>query len=735
MPTEVEELRLVITLTDNASAGIAALRAQFAQLGSGATAGNVERFKRGHNELAKQIKELSELTVSGEKAMLSFIGKFGIAGAAVAGFGLILTEGIKGLNEFSAKITDLNNRARVMGVHPAVLKNIEEQLDRIGVTADITDANVSRFNEAYAKMGIRGSKEHLALVQSAGRFNNEMEASIQSVLAQRTQASRMNEALAQSQTVFNERMKDTNNNITDATEFTKKFLAAWGIDPTFALIKHLQETSQEEIERMDQRTKATAEWHKGVKDLKHEWEDWMDEIKTSALSPDGILVQGLQLAITLTKTLHELWNQPITGKVAGAAADVGSLALNPQMIPVRIAKELYDRLHAKPPVQDQTGKSMADQLGAGNLPPAEGAEGRASHLMSSMSDDAETHTDTMKDNTGQLKRLNDYLAAQQLGVGGGGVGSGAGGGGGGGAQASSNARVASADASDGTKRAVGDTSSPSSDGRGNQPSVGPSMSGGGGDIFGGGRGLSGGTAPITVPGGGGDKFTPGKTFPGTYPTESELSDKSRAAGERFNNPFNMWYDRYAKGQGGLPGKQITQFDTPSVFPSKQAGAAAAIRKMANSPLYSGKTMQDLIGTWVGHGESYAPIIEGMTGISRNTKITPEFLASEDGLKFLKAMSRYETKSSEPYHLTDEQWREARTSALAKTSSDEARNMVDRRSVKTVKVDATGKVAVNIGGGSGSDATLGSERLFKPTSPERSTQMQPASTGPRAIEAD
>jgi hypothetical protein len=56
-----------------------------------------------------------------------------------------------------------------------------------------------------------------------------------------------------------------------------------------------------------------------------------------------------------------------------------------------------------------------------------------------------------------------------------------------------------------------------------------------------------------------------------------------------------------------------------------------------------------------------------------------------------------------------------------------RSMVDKKSVKTVKVDATGKVAVNIGGQN--DATLGSQGLFKSTGGERMTQMQPAEAGP------
>jgi hypothetical protein len=58
-----------------------------------------------------------------------------------------------------------------------------------------------------------------------------------------------------------------------------------------------------------------------------------------------------------------------------------------------------------------------------------------------------------------------------------------------------------------------------------------------------------------------------------------------------------------------------------------------------------------------------------------------------------------------------------------------RSVVDKKSVKTVKVDATGKVAVNIGGEAG-DATLGSSGLFKKTPEDRSTQMAKAESGPK-----
>jgi hypothetical protein len=158
-----------------------------------------------------------------------------------------------------------------------------------------------------------------------------------------------------------------------------------------------------------------------------------------------------------------------------------------------------------------------------------------------------------------------------------------------------------------------------------------------------------------------DEFRIGQ---GPLPTEAQLADRSVPAGRRFNNPFNMWHDKYAAQQGGVPGRKITPYDTPAIFPSGQAGAAAVIRKMMESPLYANKTMWDLIEKWVSHGApgGYAPWIAQQTGIPVTTRITREFLMSDDGLKFLKAMARYETKSSEEYPLTDEQWRAARDAA-------------------------------------------------------------------------
>ena len=59
MATEQEELRLTVTLADNASAGLAKLNEEIKQLGSGAGQQHVEKFKRETTELTSKIKGMS----------------------------------------------------------------------------------------------------------------------------------------------------------------------------------------------------------------------------------------------------------------------------------------------------------------------------------------------------------------------------------------------------------------------------------------------------------------------------------------------------------------------------------------------------------------------------------------------------------------------------------------------------------------------------------------------------
>ena len=55
---EQEELRLTVTLADNASAGLAKLNEEIKQLGSGAGQQHIEKFKRETGEITGKVKQM-----------------------------------------------------------------------------------------------------------------------------------------------------------------------------------------------------------------------------------------------------------------------------------------------------------------------------------------------------------------------------------------------------------------------------------------------------------------------------------------------------------------------------------------------------------------------------------------------------------------------------------------------------------------------------------------------------
>jgi hypothetical protein len=394
---------------------------------------------------------------------------------------------------------------------------------------------------------------------------------------------------------------------------------------------------------------------------------------------------------------------------------------------------------------------LAEQAGLNNIgkttpkvdysqrPGIGGHVGRAAHLLSSMEETSEDRDRVMIENTDQLKKLNDYLAAQQLGLeGGGGGGSGGGGtglgGGGGGAPVS----MAGLDGLPGMP-----SPAPSASGRHAAPA-----------------------APLAEPkddrlaSAASPDYVPSERDRGPVPGGSSDQDESASGGGSLaDQRRSLWKDvsgdpatkhllhQMMDTEGGgaatvealfnrtamirkrIPGYSIKDelhsgFYNPINKGIAQqrhisAGQEAEYNKIlgkvvGGSDIIKGRTDQGMVGdpNWQGPGVVKAP---GSTDIYNYWKGERRGISfsHEDAARFAAAQ-------------------EAMVAADRGVVAAD-RGVVDKRSVKTVKVDATGKVNIDIGGGGGSDVTLGGDRLFKPTAPERSTQMSPAETGPMASE--
>lgn len=124
---------------------------------------------------------------------------------------------------------------------------------------------------------------------------------------------------------------------------------------------------------------------------------------------------------------------------------------------------------------------------------------------------------------------------------------------------------------------------------------------------------------------------------------------------RYKNPGAMWPGARATKWGSTNYVTLNdgQGNKIAVFPTFVQGAAAQFDLWASN--YTGVTLKAAIDKWSGHNSpsSYVAFLEQNTGISINTKVTRELLASPAGWKLLKAQSRWEAGQQIP--MTDAEW--------------------------------------------------------------------------------
>lgn len=795
---EFEELRLQVSLTDNATAQLQVLKRELADLGGGTSLGNLDKLKRHTQEVDKAFRSLVEGVYKGPDAFLKFAGSLGAVGAAAAATGYALIELTRHLSEFGKEAVELLAHTARTGLDPAVQKQFDEWYQRMGRSLSESrrdsEAFVQRMNELMrGSIGFADEMRRTFADVNRPETMQYIEDYLNKLRQIPDQVERTNFVRREAQRAYLREL-DISHDPRRAAEVRRRWLEIAGLSGLTRIadevIPDLKRVDAELSAMEKNRLNAARQFNEVSESIKVSW----GHIK-QAMSYD-LMTGGFGNIIrwvdsTLAKwdaKSQRVYGAPAAGRpfdpfdpqnvrrekymqhdpASGQPMDLGPafnlneirgrVGLGELAGPTRggvvqdLAKQRGDRRRQFEENRNRAGGGGAQQLMGGRdlnaaLPDLSGirireegwnamindpgniARGRAhmeyapgyqpsggaatagrQNLLEQQSDQEEVLVEN-------IRRVNRLLAGEEeplQGAGGGlsgfpkwmgGTGTGPGPGPGG-----RTPRGRTPGGNDGSNPTATTVSTSPRFQEGGTPGVGPnppSLPGPGGvpgfagtqsgpaagqprvadprfydasGVAGAVGGPSGPAAPRTAPstpggaGPSGDSGTPGveeyRIQGGRLPTEAELADKNRPAGERFNNPFNMWHDKWATQQGGVnPNLQITAHDRPAAFPSKTAGAAAAIRKMLESTNFGGgpggpMTMDKLIQTWVGHGESYAPTIEKETGISRNTVIDRKFLNSDQGLLFLKTMGRYETQwQNKATPLNDAQWKVARDAAL------------------------------------------------------------------------
>jgi peptidoglycan hydrolase-like protein with peptidoglycan-binding domain len=139
---------------------------------------------------------------------------------------------------------------------------------------------------------------------------------------------------------------------------------------------------------------------------------------------------------------------------------------------------------------------------------------------------------------------------------------------------------------------------------------------------------------------------------------------------RYKNPGAMWPGKTATkwGSTGYVTLNDGQGNKIAIFPTFVQGAAAQFDLWATK-YTTGETLKQLIERWSGDNspKQYVQFLEDRTGISIDTVVSKQLLASPAGWKLLKAQSRWEAGQEMP--LSDAEWQQAQQMVFKGTHPD------------------------------------------------------------------
>ena len=392
MPNEQEELKLTVTLVDNASAGIDKIQEKLKELGGGSGQALVEKFKRDNAEITNVVKkmtgEMGEAFKSLGMLRLGFAG--GAAGLAM--FGYELAKQITKLSEYTDKLRAVNQAAKLIGVDPSSIRNIQEQLKVFGVSADDALQGITAFSDKMAELQ-RNPAFRMSLMNMTGN-SPQSAAAMNDLLNKLSKAKDIREQLNLIREAGENAEKhalERHESRIQAANDKQKLWAQFNYDPRLSLAGQIKAMTEEQRIADEQRIKNAEIYSNKIGEITSKWDLFVEHMKTPLLGPDSPLLWTLNRAIELLDAINEKAseNEKIGRRVDKETPEPeGGARFNPldQRNIDREKRLLQERRIAHPEIFGQPGAS-------------------------SFSERFEESKKATKENSDQLRQLNEYLKA------------------------------------------------------------------------------------------------------------------------------------------------------------------------------------------------------------------------------------------------------------------------------------------------------------------------------------
>ena len=309
MATEQEELRLTVTLIDNASAGLDKLKDSLKEIGGGGSGGgnrHIQKFNDETKSLTENIKKMGGEVGEAFKGLGMFrLGLLGGIGG-LAAFGAEVKKQMVDLAEYTDKLRGVNQAARQIGVDPGQLKNIIEQFKAVGVSGDTAVSSIDAISAKIAELQRSGSQLRLDLMRQAGQdpqAQRNMEDYLNRLTHAKTLAEELNVIRKGGEDVYQNALRQHFSE-QEAANRRNRFWQMQGYDAQLLALNRAKELSKEEQERENERISNAKVYSDAMGDVLGKWDTLVEHFKSPLFGPDSPFLWTLKQASALLDKIN-----------------------------------------------------------------------------------------------------------------------------------------------------------------------------------------------------------------------------------------------------------------------------------------------------------------------------------------------------------------------------------------------------------------------------------------------
>jgi hypothetical protein len=254
MPTETEELRLIVRLDDQASGQLQNLRAHLTQMGSGPVSQGMGQATAKATELERAFGHLARSALGVGRTAMDLAKIIGPMPVAIGVLGYEMIRGIGAMKEWSAQMTAINNAARMAGVSAGNFRGITDQLRQSGISAGDAAGMVQSLTKSIAEAVRPGTQLRNNLIAIAGVNASAMTDALQQLSEMTDATDRMNKIRQMGLDVYRHKFNETHDAMI-ARAAQLNFLQYFGQQQLINQKQELHRLDQRSIDNMNDEAK------------------------------------------------------------------------------------------------------------------------------------------------------------------------------------------------------------------------------------------------------------------------------------------------------------------------------------------------------------------------------------------------------------------------------------------------------------------------------------------------